>query len=207
MLSFLSSFLFPIFHVSITICVTVFSRTIEATIVKINLHIGNLLMYCGLIALILPVFPYFFLSLFCMSVLQICVKISQTILQLESLNLVYTRTMGRCNAGMNIGLIAFIIPFIYPFFCLSKVNLCLGFLRKCASNSLQTWHTYEKCDCIVGLRPRLTALFSFFLSFPILYINIENVIIIFCILTLKISHNFLMNRLCWTLPIWYTDKQ
>ena len=79
---FLSIFLsFPILHVNIKICVEVFSGIFKARMLKLDIHMENELLYCGI--------------------------------------------------GNR--LLALILPFICPFFCLLGLNLCHSFLRNCAS--------------------------------------------------------------------------
>ena len=73
--------------------------------------------------------------------------------------------------GLRIGLDALILPFVCPFFCLFRVNLCHSFLRNCASfvESSSLVYICRMSDCVVGLRLRLIAIilpifihFSFF---------------------------------------------
>ena len=54
-------------------------------------------------------------------------EFSQKVLNLQSRNLVYTRTMSCCIVELRIRLIAFILPFLYPFFYLFGLNLCQFF--------------------------------------------------------------------------------
>ena len=41
-----------------------------------------------------------------------------------------------------LGFLALVFPFICPFFCLLRLNLCHSFLRNCVSQNLQMWYTY-----------------------------------------------------------------
>ena len=76
---------------------------------------------------------------------------------------------------LSIGFIVLILSFSYPF-SVFRVNLCRGFLRNKALIMACLWRMN---DCYMGLEFRLIAFillffFSIFLSFRILYINIEN---------------------------------
>ena len=77
-------------------------------------------------------YPFFLLSLYCMLTIKIVLEVSQEFLKLECWNLVYTWTMGCCVMGLRFELLALILPFICPFFCLLRLNLCHSFLRNCA---------------------------------------------------------------------------
>ena len=76
-----------------------------------------------------------------------------------------------------IRLIALILPFIYPFFCLLRLNLCQFSqeLYKLVSSIMV--YICRMSDCIVGLRLRVMAFILvfllIFLSFPILHVNIK----------------------------------
>ena len=65
--------------------------------------------------------------------LKIRVRVFSGTIIARMLNLVYTRTMSCCIVGLRIRLLALILPFICPFFCLLWLNLCHSFLRNCAS--------------------------------------------------------------------------
>ena len=91
--------------------------------------------------------------------------------------------------GLRIELLALILPFICPFFCLLKLNLCHSFfpeLFKLESSNMV--YIRRMSDCIVGLRLRVMAhillFLSIFLSFPILHVYIK-------ILMLEFSHALL----------------
>ena len=82
---------------------------------------------------------FLFLSIFLsfpslhVNIKKIVLEFSQELLKLECSNLVYTWTMSCCIVGLRIRLLALILPFICPFFCLLRLNLCHSFLRNCAS--------------------------------------------------------------------------
>ena len=87
--------------------------------------------------------------------------------------------MSCCIVGLRIRLIAHILHLIYPFFCLSMLNLCHKFLRYCTRKNLQTWYTYVIWVIVSWDRNSGTLLIFFyflssFLSFPILHVNIKN---------------------------------
>ena len=101
--------------------------------------------------------------------------------------MVYIWTISNCYVGLRIRLIALILSFIHPFFCLFKVNLCHSFLRYVHAGTSNIVYIWRMSDCIVRLRLILLNLvllffYPFFLSFPILYVNFAN----FC-------HGFLKN--------------
>ena len=74
--------------------------------------------------------------------------------------------MSDCIVEMRIGLIPFILDFIYRFVCLSKVHLCHSFLKNCASWNLQIWYAHEELsDYIVGLKPLLLVFHFYQISF------------------------------------------
>ena len=87
-------------------------------------------------------------------------------------------------SGLRIGLIALILPFICPFFCLLRLNFFSQELCKLESSNMV--YICRMSDCIMGLRLRVMALIliflSIFLSFPILHFYIK-----------KFCHNFLRN--------------
>ena len=90
------------------------------------------------IALILLFFnPFFFFSLYNMLIFIVCVKVFSEIVEARILKHIYTWTMSCCIVGLRIRLIAHIILFIYPFFCLSRLNLCHSFLYKLESSNIQ----------------------------------------------------------------------
>ena len=76
--------------------------------------------------------PFFFLSPNYKLTLKICVGGFSGTLKAR-INFVNTWTMSCCIVGWRIELLALILPFICPFFCLLRLNLCHSFLRNCAS--------------------------------------------------------------------------
>ena len=79
--------------------------------------------------------------------------------------------------GLRIGLLALIISFICPFFCLLRLILCHS-QELCKLESSEMLYICRMSDCIVGLRLRVMAhiflFLSIFLSFHILHVNIKN---------------------------------
>ena len=67
----------------------------------------------------------FFISLYNMLTLKICVGV------FSGSFIARMWTMSCCIAGLRIELLALILPFISPFFCLLRLNLCHSFLRNC----------------------------------------------------------------------------
>ena len=65
-----------------------------------------------------------------MITLKICVGVFSGTLKARMLKLGIHIDNELCIVGWRIGLLALILPFICPFFCL---NLCHSFLQKCAS--------------------------------------------------------------------------
>ena len=60
----------------------------------------------------------------------------------------------------------FYFPFICPFFCLLRLNLCHCFLRNCKLESSNMVYICRMSDCIVGLRLRVMAfIFLFVIHF------------------------------------------
>ena len=63
-------------------------------------------------------------------------EFSQELLKLECLSLVYTCTMSCCIVRLRIGLLALILPFICPFFCILRLNLSQFSSELCKLESL-----------------------------------------------------------------------
>ena len=66
--------------------------------------------------------------------------------------------------GLKIKLLAFILPFICPFFYILRLNLCNSFLRTVQARIFKCG-TYicRMSDCIMGLRLRVMAFIFLFL--------------------------------------------
>ena len=106
-------------------------------------------------------------------------ELSQEVFELESLNLVYVWMKSSCIMELIIRLIVAIISFIYPFLCSFKVNLCQFSKELSKLESLTVINICRISDSFMEMRLRVIAsmllFLSFFLSFPILHIYIENV--------------------------------
>ena len=78
--------------------------------------------------------------------------------------------------GLRIRIIALILPFIYPFFCLFMLNFMSQFSPElCKLDSSNVVYICRMSDCIVGLRLRVMAfIFLFFIQFSFFpYITCE----------------------------------
>ena len=80
---------------------------------------------------------------------------------------------------LRIRLIAFILPFICPFFCLLRLNCVTVFSQElCKLESSNMIYICSMSDCIVGLRLRIMALI-------LLFLNQFFFLFLYCMFTLK----------------------
>ena len=130
-------FSFPILHVNIkNVYIGVFSGTFKARMLKLGIHMDNELLYCGIENQTHCSNPSLYLFIFLSFKAKFVSQFSQELCKLESSNMVYICRMSDCIVGlrlMRIGLLALILPFICPLFCLLFLNMCHSFLRDCAS--------------------------------------------------------------------------
>ena len=86
--------------------------------------------------------------------------------------------------GLRIRLLARNLPFISPFFCLLRLNLCHRFLRNCKLESSNVVYICRMSDCIMGSRLRVMAFI--FLFYPFFFLSL------YYMLTLKICVGFFL---------------
>ena len=72
---------------------------------------------------------------------KICVGVFSETFKARMLKLGIHMDNECCIVGLRIGLLALILPFICPFFCLLRLNVCPSFLRNCVSQNLQIRYT------------------------------------------------------------------
>ena len=115
-------------------CVTVFSGTIIARILKLGIHLDNELLYCGIENQTPCSYSSLYLSIFLSFKAKFVSLFSPKLCQLESLNKVYICRMSDCIVGLRLRIMALICLFLSFFlsFLILHVNiknLCWSFLR------------------------------------------------------------------------------
>ena len=96
-------------------CVTVFSGTIIATILKLGIHMDNELLYCGIENWTLCSYSSLYLSIFLSFKAKFVLQFSLELCKLESSNMVYICRMSDCMVGLRLRIMALIFLFFIHF--------------------------------------------------------------------------------------------
>ena len=133
---FLSIFLsFPTLHVNIkNFYVGVFSGTFKARMLKLDIHMDNELLYCGIENRTPCFFSSLYLSIFLSFKAKFVSLFSLELCKLDSSNMVYICRMSYCIVGLRLRVMALIFLFLSFFlsFAILHVNiknLCWSFIR------------------------------------------------------------------------------
>ena len=99
-------------------CVTVFSGTITARILKLGIHMDNELLYCGIENRTPCSYSSLYLSIFLSFKAKFVSQFSLELCKLESSNMVYICRMGDCIVELRLMVVALIFLFssIFSFF-------------------------------------------------------------------------------------------
>ena len=133
---FLSIFLsFPVLHVNIkNVYVRVFSGTFKAGMLKLDIHMDNELLYCGIQNWTPCSYSSLYLSIFLSFKAKFVSQFSPELCKLESSNVVYICRMSHCIVGFRLRVMVLIFLFLsiflsFPILHVNDKNLCWSFLR------------------------------------------------------------------------------
>ena len=96
-------------------CVTVFSGTIIARILKLSIHMDNELLYCGIENRAPCSYSSLYLSIFLSFKAKFVSQFSPELCKLESSNMVYICRMSDCIVGLRLRVMALIFLFFIHF--------------------------------------------------------------------------------------------
>ena len=96
-------------------CVTVFSGTIIARILKLGIHMDNVLLYCGIENGAHCSYSFLYLSIFLSFTAKFVSQFSPELCKLESSNMVYICRMSDCIVGLRLRVMAHIFLFFIHF--------------------------------------------------------------------------------------------
>ena len=113
-------FLSPNYKLTLKICVTVFSGTIIARILKLGIHLDNELLYCGIENQTPCSYSSLYLSIFLSFKAKFVSLFSPELCKLETSNKVYICRMSDCIVGLRLRIMALICLFLsffsfYPY--------------------------------------------------------------------------------------------
>ena len=111
-------------------CVTVFSGTIIARMLKLGIHMDNELLYCGIKNRTPCSYSSLYLSIFLSFKAKFVSRFSPELYKLESSNVVYICRMSDCIVGLRFRVMA-LFSIFHPFFFLSRnykltLKICVG---------------------------------------------------------------------------------
>ena len=123
--------------------------------------------------------PFFFLSLYYMLTLKICVGVFSGIFKARMLKLCIHMDNELLYCGIeNQTPCSYSSLYLSIFLSLKAKFVSLFSLELCKLESSNMIYICRMSDCIIGLRLRVMAFIflflSFFLSFPVLHVNIKN---------------------------------
>ena len=121
---------------TLKICVSFFSGTFKARMLKLCIHMDNELLYCGIENRTHCSYSSLYLSIFLSFNAKFVSQFSPELYMVESSNMVYVCRMSDCIVGLRLRVMALILLFlsIFPSFPILHVNiksLCQSFLRNC----------------------------------------------------------------------------
>ena len=94
----------------------VFSRTVQARMLKLCIHMDNELLYCGIENRTPCFYSSLYLSIFLSFKAKFVSQFSPELCKVESLNMVYICRMSDCIVGFRFKVIALILLFLSIFF-------------------------------------------------------------------------------------------
>ena len=108
---------------TLKICVSVFSGTFKARMLKLGIHMDNELLYCGIEIRIPCFYSSLYLSIFLYFKTKFVSQFSQELNKIEASNMVYICRMSDCIVGLRFRVIAFIRLF-FIYFSFFPYNAC-----------------------------------------------------------------------------------
>ena len=120
---------FPVLHVNIKNCVGVFSGIFKARIMKLGIHMGNELLYCGIENRTHCSYYFLYCPFFCLLRLNLC-QFSPKLCKLESSNMVYICRLSDYFVGLRLRVMALIFLFYLFFFLSQYYMLTLKFVSE-----------------------------------------------------------------------------
>ena len=119
---------------TLKICVGVFSGTLKAKMLKLDIHIDNELLYCGMENWTPCSYSSLYLSIFLSFMAKFVSQFSPEICKLESSNMVYICRMSDYIVGLRLRVMALIFLFLsiflsFPILHVNIKTLCWSFLK------------------------------------------------------------------------------